>query len=541
MVRRCPDFDCLTIIDRGRRERHLSLADLWSRARAVQGSLAVRGLLPGDVVALILPTGPELVSAYLGVLLAGGVPALVATPSNRVADAQVYAMRVRDILDNARPRVVCCEGDLAARLEEHGVLAEIAVLTPAEIAPGPDVPHHPGDPDGIATLQYSSGSTGTPKGVLLTHRAILNNVRAVRDGLGLRSADVSVNWIPLYHDMGLIDALLLPLLTGCLTVLIPTPDFLREPALWLWAIHHYRGTLSWAPNFAYTVCAKRVGDAEMEGLDLSSWRIAVNAAEPVLAGTITAFAARFAPYGFAPAAMTPAWGLAENVTIATAHPVDEPPRIEHVDRATLATAGVARPTDARNGLASVAIGRCLPRCEIEIRDGAHRVLPPRHAGAVWLRSDSLFAGYHRDPAATARGLVDGWLDTGDRGYLADGHLHFVARDKDLVVIGGEKYAPHDIEGAINRVPGVREGCAVAFGVLNEERGTEDVAAVAETRETDEADHAALRAAIRDAVTRATGLALRWVLLVPPGGIEKTTSGKLARRATRARYADRLVD
>jgi fatty-acyl-CoA synthase len=168
-----------------------------------------------------------------------------------------------------------------------------------------------------------------------------------------------------------------------------------------------------------------------------------------------------------------------------------------------------------------------------------RPLPDRHVGAVWLRSNSLFAGYHRDPEATARALVDGWLDTGDVGYLVDGELHFVTRDKDVIVVGGEKYAPHDVETVINRVPGVREGCAVVFGLLNEERGTEDLAAVVEVRDAAEAAMPALRDAIRVAVARAIGLGLRHVLLVPPGGVEKTTSGKLARRATRARYADRL--
>jgi acyl-CoA synthetase (AMP-forming)/AMP-acid ligase II len=366
---------------------------------------------------------------------------------------------------------------------------------------------------------------------------MLNNIRAVRDGLGLTPADVSVNWIPLYHDMGLIDAFLLPLLAGCPTVLIPTMDFMREPELWLWAIHRYGGTVSWAPNFAYTFCARRVPDERLAGLDLASWRVAINAAEPVLAPTIEAFAARFAAHGFRPEAMTPAWGLAENVTIATAHPVAEPPRVETIDRAVLATEGVAAPG---GDLASVAIGRCLPHCEVRVRDDARADLPNRHVGAVWLRTNSLFEGYLGRPAETARVLVDGWLDTGDRGYLADGHLHFIARDKDLIVIGGEKYAPHDVETAINRVPGVREGCAVAFGVLSEGRGTEELAAVVETREHEEAALATLRDAVRREVVRATGLLLRHVVLVPPGGIEKTTSGKLARRATRARYADRFA-
>ncbi len=537
LVEQFPHFPCLILLDGARTERRVSLEALWARARVALAALAARGVVGGDVVVLILPTGPDLVAAYFAVLLAGAVPALVAIPSNRVADPAVYAAHVRAILENATARAVYTTSDVARILHEAGALGALAVVTPEDRGAAANGPVGRGSPDEIATVQYSSGSTGAPKGILLTHHAMLNNIRAVRDGLALTPDDVSVNWIPLYHDMGLIDAFLLPLLVGCPTVLIPTHDFMRDPALWLWALHHYRGTISWAPNFAYTVCARRVRDAELAGLELGAWRLAINAAEPVLAGTIDAFVERFAPHGFAPGAMTPAWGLAENVTIATAHPIDARPTIEEVDRAALAAEGVARPA-AGGGFVSVAIGRCLPRCAVEIRDERRLPLPDRHVGAVWLRSNSLFAGYRGDPAATNRVLVDGWLDTGDRGYLADGDLHFVARDKDVVVVGGEKYAPHDIESVINRVPGVREGCAVVFGVLNEERGTEDLAAVVETRDDGDA-LPALREAIRVAVARTIGLGLRHVLLVPPGGVEKTTSGKLARRATRARYADQL--
>jgi acyl-CoA synthetase (AMP-forming)/AMP-acid ligase II len=542
LVERFPQFTCLTVLDRHGHEAHLTLGALWTRAGHVHAALAARGFRPGDVALLVLPTGPELLAAYFGVMRAGGVPGLIATPSNRVADRRVYAARVGAIIADAGARVLICDADLAGLFADDGraLLAGAALLTPDEVGATDGPSPCAAAADGIATVQYSSGSTGTPKGILLTHRAMLNNIRDVRDGLDLTPRDVSVNWIPLYHDMGLIDAFLLPLLSGCPCVLIPTMDFMRDPALWLWAIHRYRGTLSWAPNFAYTICANRVAAAELAGLDLSSWRIAINAAEPVLASTIAAFTARFAASGFAPSAMTPAWGLAENVTIATAHPVGMPPRIETIDRPALVSEGVARPTTG-DGLASVAIGRCLPRCEVQVRDDTGRVLADRRVGEVWLRTDSLFTGYHRNPSLTARALVDGWLNTGDRGYLVDGDLYFIARDKDVIVIGGEKYAPHDIETLINRVDGVREGCAVAFGVLNEERGTEDIAAVVETKIEDAAQLADLRERVRAAVTSATGLALRHVILVGPGGIEKTTSGKLARRATRDRYTDAFAD
>jgi acyl-CoA synthetase (AMP-forming)/AMP-acid ligase II len=540
LVEHFPDFRCLTILDRKGEEQRLTLGELWHRAQEIRAALESAGLQPGGVVILVLPTGPELVAAYFAVLLAGGVPGLVATPSNRVADHDVYAGRVGAILANAAAQALYCSPEVGAIFggDRAPLLAGAALLTP-DLAKGgvpADAAARP-QPGDTATIQYSSGSTGIPKGILLTHRAMLNNVRAVRDGLGLTADDVSVNWIPLYHDMGLIDAFLLPLLCGCPTVLIPTMDFMRDPGLWLWAMHRYRGAISWAPNFAYSVAASRVPDSDLEGLDLSSWRIAINAAEPLLARTLEVFAQRFAPYGFGPEAMTPAWGLAENVTIATAHPVGEEPRIEHIDRTALATRNVAEPT-GEDGVPSVAIGRCLPGCEVEVRDRTGAAQEDRRVGAIWLHSDSLLTGYHREAKLTAQVLVEGWLDTGDQGYQVDGNLFFVSREKDLIVIGGEKFAPHDLEILINEVPGVRAGCAVCFGVLKEAHGTEEIAAVIETRETGDAA-AALDRAVRHKVLESTGLTLRYVVLVPPGGVEKTTSGKLARRATRERHADQL--
>lgn len=538
LVEQCPGWDGIAFLDRHGEERRLGLAELWKRACAVAATLEASGVHRGDVVLLVLPTGPEIVAAYFGTMLAGGVPGLVATPSNRLGDPRIYAGRVGAILRNAEARVVYCDPEIAAVFAEHSdLLAGARLVRPSDVTPSDaHSASVPVEPDAVATVQYSSGSTGTPKGILLTHRAMLANIRAVRDGLGMRSVDPSVNWIPLYHDMGLIDAFLLPLLNGCPTILIPTLDFMRDPSLWLWAIHRYRGALSWAPNFAYTLCATRVADDDVVGLDLSSWRIAINAAEPVLAPTLRSFTDRFAAYGFRPQAMTPAWGLAENVTIATAHPTDDEPRVESIDRDAAARDRLARP--ATDGLPSVAVGRCLPGCAIEIRDAAG-VVPDRRIGDVWLRSDSLFDGYLRDPARTAEVKVDGWLKTGDQGYVADGDLYFFARDKDLIVIGGDKYAPHDVETAINRVPGVRQGCVIAFGVLSEERGTEEIAAIVETRASD-TDRAPLERAIRAAVLRETGLAVRYVLLVEPGGVEKTSSGKLARQATRRRWAETLA-
>ena len=537
-VARAPDAECLMLVDRERREHPTSLRDFWSRARDVQAALVSRGVVPGESVLLILPTGAELVCAYFGAMLAGAVPALAATPTNRVADQTLYRGMIAGVLRNADARVVYCEPEVAVLLSEGGgVLRGAETLQPDQVSDTLDPPEPvAASPDGIATIQYSSGTTGDPKGILLTHRSMLKHLRSLRDGLEITADDVHVNWAPLYHDMGLFGCFLLPLLCGCKTVLIPTLDFLRDPASWLWAIHAHRGTVSWAPNFAYSLCAKRIGDDAIEGLDLSSWRLALCASEPVLAHTVEAFAKRFAPHGYVPEAMTPAWGLAETTMVGTVHPPGLAPIIETIDRARLANDGEAVPVSGE-GMSSVATGRCLPGYEMEVRDAEGRRLPDRRVGEVWLRTEARFAGYRKAPELTAEVLVDGWVRSGDQGYLVGEDLFFVARNKDLIVIGGEKYAPHDVETAINRVPGVREGCATAFGVLNEALGTEELGAVIETRTKDPGDLEALARAVRREVSRTLGLGIRHIHLVAPGGISKTTSGKLARKATRERYPE----
>jgi acyl-CoA synthetase (AMP-forming)/AMP-acid ligase II len=522
-------------------EQRTSLAALLDRARGRTVDLAAHGVGTGDAVVLILPTGPELVESYLAALLLGAIPALASTPTQRVRDPEVYRALLAGMVCDARARLIVCDARTAALLDPE----RAASFSDARVVAGLDagaerfVGRVPDDPDAIATIQYSSGSTGRPKGARLSHRAILNNVRAVRDALALGPDDVSVNWIPLYHDMGLIDALLVPLLCGCETVLLPTGDFVREPRLWLDALTRHRGTISWAPNFAYALCVQRIGADTLDGLDLSRWRLAINAAEPVLPETVTAFSAHFAAVGFRPEAMTPAWGLAENVTIATAHPPAAAPRVERIDRAA-ASAGHAQPVgEDEPGFGCVAVGRALSGCAIEIRDGARR-LGERAIGDVWLASDSLFAGYGEKDPVPDSDAAPRWLATGDRGYLADGDLFFVARARDVIVIAGEKHAPHDVETAINAVSGVRPGCAVAFGIRDPTRGTDVLAAVVETYVEDPHARAALERAIRGAVTRVTGLALRHLKLVAPGGIHKTTSGKLARAATRAAHPSGLA-
>jgi len=539
-----PDATALVVVDRRGNERASKLGDLWRRAQAYQAHFTERGLAPGDVVVLVLPTGTDLIEAYFGAVLAGGIPALLSTPQRRIADPDVFARRVAHVVANSTPHGIVCQEDVAALFEgaRAELLGSTRIVKPDDVAPcaAPPSPHEP-RPEDLATMQYSSGTTGTPKGVLVSHAAVMADLQGMAEAMQLTPSDVGVNWIPLFHDMGLFGAFLLPLLAGCRTVLIPTEDFVRDPSCWLRAISRQRGTFSWAPNLAYALCATRLSDRDLEGLDLSSWRMAMNGSEPVLASTLDAFARRMAPYGFARESLSPAWGLAEATVLGTVHPPGEPPRCDVLDRRALARDDRAIALErTSDGVQCVSVGRPIPGCELEVRDASGRALPDRHVGDLWLRGPSLFAGYHRDDELTARALVDGWLRTGDRAYLDDGYLYFVARAKDLIVIGGEKYVPDDLENAINRVPGVRTGCAVAFGLLDERTGSEAIAAVVETRETEPDARARLERAIEDAVLGATGVALRYLLLVAPDGVEKTTGGKLSRSATRERYREALA-
>ncbi|MGH7802803.1 MAG: AMP-binding protein, partial [Candidatus Binatia bacterium] len=256
LVQLHPEFPALRCLSAERVEQMVTLGELWSNARRFQAHLTAAGAEPDRIIILAMSTGPDLVAAYLGALLAGGIPGLVASPTNRFADRQRYTERVTDILRNSGARVLCCDDGARALFTEVAAQREapISILSP-ELAAQPisDAPIVPRRPTDLASIQYSSGTTAAPKGVLLTQGAIIENLRAMRDALRFDEKDVSVNWIPLYHDMGLIGASLLPLLIGSPTVLIPTMAFMKEPALWLWAVHHYGGTISWAPNFAYTI------------------------------------------------------------------------------------------------------------------------------------------------------------------------------------------------------------------------------------------------------------------------------------------------
>ena len=345
-----------------------------------------------------------------------------------------------------------------------------------------------------------------------------------------------VSWLPLYHDMGLIGAWLGSLYHASPLVLMSPLDFLARPERWLWAIHQHRGTVTAAPNFAFELCLRRLDPARLQGLDLSSWRYAANGAEPVGAETLARFAAAFRPYGFRAEALAPVYGLAECSVGLAVSPPGRGPLIDHVRREALA-AGEAAPAaaDDIHALQLAACGRPLPGHEVRIVDESGNQLPPRRVGRLEFRGPSATRGYYRNADATEKLIRDGWLDSGDLAYLFDGDIVITGRVKDTIIRGGRNLYPYELEEAVGSIPGVRRGCVAVFGVAVAGQGTEKLVVVAESRETDDAARNELIRRINALGVDLLGAPPDDVVLAPPHGVLKTSSGKIRRAATREVY------
>lgn len=486
----------------------------------------------------MLPTGREYFVTFLGVMLAGAVPVPIYPParSTQLAD---HLHRHSGILSNAKAVLLVTVPQAVAlgRLLRGDVPTLRRVVVPGALRaqrvgalPAPD-------PQTLALLQYTSGSTGRPKGVVLTHHNLVANIRAMGRAASVSSQDTFVSWLPLYHDMGLIGAWLSALYFGFPLVVMAPQVFLTRPARWLWAMHTYRGSLSASPNFGYQLCLDKVDDAEIEGLDLSSWRLAFNGAEPVMASTVERFGERFSRYGLRSAAMTPVYGLAESAVGLAFPPLGRGARIETVARESLERLGMAEPAEqaGRSGRRLVACGQALMGHQLRVVDGAGQPLGDRQVGRIEFRGPSATRGYFRNPDAT-RALFDGdWLDTGDLGYLAGGDLFITGRLKDTIIRAGRNLSPDELEEDVGSIGGVRKGCVAVFAVPASDGGAERLVILAETRLSDPASRQALEGAIVARTVALVGTPPDDVVLAPPGSVLKTSSGKVRRGDTRERY------
>ncbi|MCE2481916.1 MAG: AMP-binding protein [Alphaproteobacteria bacterium] len=517
----------------------LDYAALDGRARAVAEGILEAGLRPGARVALMLPTGADFLHAFYGILHAGCIPVPIYPPA-RPSQLEDHLRRQAAILADAGAELMVTVPEarklalfLRAKVASLGGVETVADLSRAGI--GAATIGRRGDD--IALLQYTSGSTGEPKGVALSHANLLANIRAMGQAMDADSnRDVFVSWLPLYHDMGLIGAWL-----GCLYFAVPVSilsplSFLARPESWLWEIHRRRATLSGAPNFAFDLCTHRIDERDIEGLDLSSARMVVNGAEPVRSETVRAFCRRFARYGFDARALAPVYGLAESGVGLAFPPPGRGLVTDRIDRAALAERSQAVPVAADHEDASefAACGLPLPGHQFRVVDETGREAAERRQGRLQFAGPSSTRGYHGNRRKTAE-LFDGdWLETGDLAYIVAGDVYLTGRIKDVVIRAGRNIHPHEVEGAVGELDGVRRGCVAAFAAPAPDR-SERLVVVAETREGDAARRARMTQAIQAVVLDVAGVAPDEVVLAPPRAVLKTSSGKIRRAATAERY------
>jgi len=519
--------------------QEISYTALRDGARTVAAGLQHHGLRPGQTVAIMLPTGRDYLYSFFGILLGGGIPVPIYPPA-RPSQLEEHLRRHGGILANARTvaLITAAQAKPVARLLKAQVDALQRVLTPGELARSGETFSAPEiRAQDIAFLQYTSGSTGEPKGVILTHANLLANIRAMGEAIQAGATDVFVSWLPLYHDMGLIGAWLGSLYHACPVVLMSPLAFLSHPRRWLWAIHDHRGTLSAAPNFGYEFCLSKIADADLQGLDLGSWRIAFNGAETVSPRTLRHFTQRFARFGFRPEAMAPVYGLAEAAVGLAFPPPGRGPLIDHIQRAPFVSRGQVLPArePVSETLEFAACGQPLTGYQIRIVDPAGHELPERREGRLQFQGPSTTSGYFRNPDATRR-LFDGdWLDSGDLAYVAGADVYLTGRSKDIIIRGGRNIYPYELEEAVGELPGIRKGCVAVFGSPDPDSGTERLILVAETRETDPGAREALAQRVRAITTDLLALAPDDVVLAPPHTVLKTSSGKIRRGAVRELY------
>ncbi len=517
----------------------ISYAALAAGAASVAAELAGRGLLPGQTVAIMLPTSREYFFSFLGILMAGGIPVPIYPPV-RLAQLEDHMRRHAGILSNAQAAMLITVPQAAgvALLLRAQVPSLRQVLTAADFASAARFAARPPvGADDIAFIQYTSGSTGSPKGVALTHANLLANIRAMGEAVQVRPDEVFVSWLPLYHDMGLIGAWLAGLYFGFPSVILSPLAFLARPQRWLWAMHRHRGTLSAAPNFAYELCVRKIADEDIDGIDLSAWRYAFNGAEPVSPDTIAAFRDRYAKFGLKPQAIAPCYGLAECSLGLAFPPPNRLPLIDVVQREPFTRSARAVPAAPHevHTLRFVSCGVTLAGHPTRVVDAAGIELGERHEGRLQFQGPSATRGYYRNPEQTAQ-LFDGdWLNTGDYAYFANGDLYLTGRVKDLIIRGGRNIYPYELEQAVGDIPGIRKGCVAVFGKADVASGTERIIVLAETRETAAAQRASLQRAVNDAALAVLGMPADEVVLAPPYSVLKTSSGKIRRAASREFY------
>lgn len=516
--------DCgVRILDRRQRETWLDWAEIHRRSAVVAGGLRALGVEKGEIVGLFYPTGEEFFAGFFGVLLAGAVPAPLYPPV-RLGRLAEYQVRTARMLRAAGICRALTDGNLRRILGEALRQAGCRGYTLAELPKGPKVAETV-KADSLGLVQFSSGTTMDPKPVALTHEALMAQTTSLNSFWPDTEArrHTGVSWLPLYHDMGLIGCVFTVLERPSTLTLIPPELFVARPAVWLRTLSRYRATISPAPNFAFGLCVEKIRDEELVGLDLSEWRVALCGAEAVVPAVLRRFAERFAPCGFRPESLTPVYGLSEAALAVTFSDLDRSFSSRTVSRS-------GRETTPGGRREVVSVGRPLPGFDIEVRDEDGKVLAEEEEGRVWIRGPSLMREYLNQPRATAAVLKQGWLDTGDLGFLHRRELYVSGRAKDVLIVRGANHAPEEIEAIVSELDEVRSGCAAAVGHLPEGAGREEIWLFVErvrSQRDGEADEVV--ESCKHQVLAHAGISIDRVEVLEPGTLPRTSSGKIRRQ------------
>lgn len=521
---------------RGTLVRPYPFSEMREEALAQARRLIAAGVKPEDRIALIAETGPEFASLFFGVVYAGAWPVPLPLPTS-FGGSQHYIDQLSVQLDSCDPKMLFYPAELGAMAGEAARAKGVEGIDWESFSDreAPDVALPQAKGDHIAYLQYSSGSTRFPHGVAITHHALLNNLSAHSHGMELVPTDRCVSWLPWYHDMGLVGCFLSPIANQVSTDYLKTEDFARRPLAWLDVISRNEGTtLSYSPTFGYDICARRMSSQTKasERFDLSRWRVAGNGADMIRPDVMQSFVDAFADAGFKASAFLPSYGLAEATLAVSIMPPGEGIVVELVEETELSgmEAHGDRPKRYR---AIVNCGKPVKDMVVEIRESDGNVLPERAIGKVWCKGPSVMVGYFRDPEATDACMADGWLDTGDMGYLSDGYVYIVGRAKDMIIVNGKNHWPQDIEWAVEQLPGFKAGDIAAFAITTP-GGEETPAVLVQCRTSDEVERKKLHDEIKERVRSVTGMNCV-VELVPPRTLPRTSSGKLSRAKARNLY------
>lgn len=520
----------------------LTYADLLAKATAVAGNLQ-RQLNQEDRVILVLPTGEMFATIFAAIQLSGAIPCVLPSPA-LMREQKDGLRRIQQVAVQLQASLlITTETELDQWDKSHKL--PVSVQTVENIFAQEPRPYQPVtvSPDDIALIQATSGSTSAPKCVALTHTNVLSNLEQIGQHLQVNEEDVVVSWLPLFHDMGLIGCFLFVLYWQLPGVFMAPYQFLRRPVSWLQAITTYKGTLSPAPNFAYALTADRTPDSALAELDLSSWRSAMCGAEPIDPRTLSQFAERFAARGFYRAALTPCYGLAEASLAVTMHAPGSPLSTETVSRKMLTIENTAVPVQPQAGVPTITVvdcGRPVPGMQVKIVNDNGASLSDAKVGRVWIKGPSVMQQFYNDPERTAELLHDGWLDTGDLGYLRNGRLFITGRRKELIIVRGQNVQPADLEWIAAEVPGVTHGRIVALGIYDEQAGSEQLHLVAEKPRGNNVNLTEIAEKVRQHVGRRTGIIPAQVALIPRNTIPRTTSGKLQRTQMKSIYTEQYL-